>query len=189
MAIAAIAVLSLLAAIVLTILAYKCIIPEKKRAGLNKLGKFIHDLLNFKFLIIEKVMQFFYVLANALTLSFGALMLFNFEKVYDGYDWYTGEIEYTTQWNGWIGILIVILGPIALRLTYELLMMGIMLIKNVIQINNKLKDQNENMGNDPFADGSTAEYVEAITPKAPENKFCINCGAALENGQCPNCHF
>ena len=36
----------------------------------------------------------------------------------------------------------MILGPILIRLVYELLMMAILLLKNVISINNKLRNQN-----------------------------------------------
>ena len=176
----AIIILSVLATIVATVLAYIYIIPEKKRAGLNNFGKFLHDLLNFKFLIIEKILQFFYVLANAFALCFGFFMLFYVEE---RWSYYGGSSK---EWRGWIGLLIIILAPIAIRLTYELAMMGIMLVKNVIQINNKLKNQNEAGSGDPFAQ-EVPEYVQAMAPKAPENKFCINCGAALENGHCPNC--
>lgn len=48
-----------------------------------------------------------------------------------------------TNWYGIYGILIAVLGPFAIRLLFEGLIMGILLIKNVIQINRKLKDQVE----------------------------------------------
>ena len=40
---------ALVATLVFTVLAYKFIVPEKKRAGLNKLGQFLSDIFNFKF--------------------------------------------------------------------------------------------------------------------------------------------
>jgi hypothetical protein len=42
-----------------------------------------------------------------------------------------------------IGLAITVLGPIALRLAYEMLMMFILLVKNVIDINGKLKVEKE----------------------------------------------
>jgi hypothetical protein len=33
----------------------------------------------------------------------------------------------------------MLLGPVVIRLVYEAIMMGILLVKNVMQINNKLK--------------------------------------------------
>ena len=40
------------------------------------------------------------------------------------------------------GILLMILGPIAVRLSYELVMMAVLAVKNIISINNKLRNQN-----------------------------------------------
>ena len=40
------------------------------------------------------------------------------------------------------GILLMILGPIGVRVTYELLMMAVLAVKNIISINNKLRNQN-----------------------------------------------
>lgn len=49
-------VFAVLAAIVATVLAFIFLVPEKRRAKLNGFGKFIHDTLNFKYLIISKVL-------------------------------------------------------------------------------------------------------------------------------------
>ena len=52
---------------------------------------------------------------------------------------------FCTDWNGWMGgkgILLMILGPIGVRVTYELLMMAVLAVKNIISINNKLRNQN-----------------------------------------------
>ena len=48
-----------------------------------------------------------------------------------------------TEWYGIYGILAAVLGPIAIRLAYEIIIMGILLVKNVMQINKKLKSQTE----------------------------------------------
>lgn len=53
-------------------------------------------------------------------------------------DWFTG----TRHWLGGYGILVMVLGPIVIRLVYELLMIAVLLLKNVISINNKLRSQN-----------------------------------------------
>jgi drug/metabolite transporter (DMT)-like permease len=63
----------------------------------------------------------------------GVLMLFGFETTY----W--GDIE----WAGGYGLLLAILGPVVLRLFFEASMMFILLVKNTISINNKLKNQNK----------------------------------------------
>ena len=89
----------------------------------------------------------------------------------------------------------MVLGPIAVRLCYELLMMAVLLLKNVISINRKLKNQNERSADaDLFAvpelhrtqPAKPAAPVTPVAPAAPS--FCTRCGAHLdENGHCPNC--
>ena len=189
--VAASGVLSVIAtilAIVVTVLAFIFIVPEKRREKLNAFGKFLHDTCNFKYLVVEKILQALYIFATAVVILNGFFMLFT--VVYG-------------QWLGGYGILVMILGPIVIRLVYELLMMVIILIKNVISINNKLKNQNgDNADGDVFASPDISGVREAIKqqveakkaetaeekPAAPAAKFCIKCGAKLdENGNCPNC--
>ena len=128
--------IAIVATIVGTILAYKHIVPEKKRENLNKLGKFLSDVFNFKFLIVEKILQFLYVLSTIACVCTGICMIF-------GISIYTSSWsnETYTTWYGIYGILLAILGPIAVRISFECLMMFILLVKNVIQINKKLKGQ------------------------------------------------
>lgn len=132
------AFVALVATIVLTILAYKHIVPEKKRSSLNKLGQFLNDVFNFKFLIVEKILQFLYVLSTIACVCFGVSMLFGISIYHSSYF----DKTYT-DWYGLYGILTAVLGPIAIRLIFECLLMGLLLVKNVIQINKKMKDQVE----------------------------------------------
>lgn len=46
-------VFAVLAAIAAMVLAFIFLVPEKRREKLNGFGKFIHDTLNFKYLIIS----------------------------------------------------------------------------------------------------------------------------------------
>lgn len=43
------------------------------------------------------------------------------------------------KWLGGYGLLLMILGPIVVRLIFEFLMMALLLVKNVISINNKMR--------------------------------------------------
>ena len=43
------------------------------------------------------------------------------------------------KWLGGYGFLLMVLGPIVARLIFEFLMMALLLVKNVISINNKLR--------------------------------------------------
>ncbi len=120
-------------AVVATVLAYVFIVPESRREKLNAFGKFLHDTFNFKYLIVEKILQALYIFFTADLIILGFFMLFAAPEDFFGH----------RHWLGGYGILIMILGPILIRLIYELLMMAILLLKNVISINNKLRNQNE----------------------------------------------
>lgn len=193
-----------LLALAATVLAFIFIIPEKRLPKLNGFLKFLHDLFNFKFLIIEKILQFCYVLATASVISYGLITLFQFRERYS----YYGS---SYEWTGYYGLIYLILGPIAVRLAYEVLMLAIIAIKNIIKINNKLKNQNEDDDNSsPFITETFASnyiksqstepeqpmyeqplYSVPNTPPTPPsaNYFCANCGSRLDaNGVCPNCN-
>ena len=173
--------------IVATVLAFIFFVPEKRRPRMGKFGKFLHDTLNFKYLIIEKIMQALYIFATAFVIIAGFCMLFYVEQ---SYGWYS-----SSTWYGGYGILLMLFGPIAVRIAYELMMMFILLIKNVIQINNKLKNNNEDNGQaSAFGMPNMADYTSPA--EAPVNpvepvymyRFCNHCGNPLNpDGSCPNC--
>ena len=189
------AVAAFILAIVATVLAFIFIVPEKRRAKLNAFGRFLHDTCNFKYLVVEKILQTLYIFATALVILSGFFMLF--QSTYG-------------HWLGGAGIAAMLLGPIAIRLVYELLMMVVILVKNVIGINKKLKNQNDGAAGsaDVFAAPDMVEMREAVrqkreamqaqaaeraaqaqAPAADEKpRFCVNCGSPLdEAGNCPNC--
>lgn len=171
-------------ALAVAILAFIFIVPEKRRAKLNKFGQFLHDLCNFKFLIIEKILQFCYVLATSFSIIAGFFMLFWVESYHSYY--YS-----RTEWFGYYGLLTMILGPIAIRIGYELLMMAILAVKNIIQINNKLKNQNDDAADaNPFSTPNVADYYtpQQAAPTAENVSYCPYCGAQKEpDAFCPNC--
>lgn len=127
-------ILGIILSLAATVFVFIFIFPESKRASLPPIGQFVHDLIHFKFLIIEKVLKFLYTFLTAFCFIGGFLMLFWFTK---SYSWFGSAPKLV--WRGWIGLVLMILGPIAVRLVYEASMMFILLITNVIQINNKLK--------------------------------------------------
>ena len=194
----AISFLAVIAAVALTVLAFIFIVPEKKFGKLNKFGQFLHKTLNFKYLIIEKILQALYIFFTALVILVGVVMLFSFTSSYNGL--------IPARWLGGYGLLYIIFGPIIVRIIFEFIMMAILLVKNVISINNKLKNQNPDAnGDDIFATPDIDEIKSAFTPTSPEApvvpvaaaptdpvanqpSFCTKCGAPLDkNGKCPNC--
>lgn len=175
-------------AVVATVLAYVFIVPENRREKLNAFGKFLHDTCNFKYLIVEKILQALYIFFTADMIILGFFMLFAAPKDFFG----------DRHWLGGYGILVMVLGPIVIRLVYELLMMAVLLLKNVISINNKLRSQNgegEKGGifTAPDMSGLRQQFqAKTAQPKSPQSapaaKFCGKCAAPLdETGKCPNC--
>lgn len=198
-------VMAVLTAIAATVLAFIFIVPEKKGAKLKGIGKLLHDICNFKFLTLEKIMQALYIFVTVLAI----LMC-----------WVSGiEALYWEEFGA--GLLLMFVGPfvafIGVRIAYEIIMMSILLVKNVIQINNKLKNQNDEAGADAFSmDGLKDKYFEAkpatapveevtaapvapvapvapaapvaapAAPVAPVARFCAKCGASTVDGHCPN---
>ena len=111
----------LLLAVVLTVLAFIFIVPENRREKLSAFGKCLHDTCNFNYLLIEKILQALYIFLTVFAILMGL---------------------YTLVHNFWVGLALTIIMPIAIRLIYEFLMMAVLLLKHVIMIDNKLKNQN-----------------------------------------------
>lgn len=111
--------IALVLAIAATVLAFIFIVPEKRREKLGAFGKFLHDACTFKFLLVEKILQALYIFSTAFIVLYGVFLLFNVEYSYWG----------GTHWTGGVGLLCILLGPILIRLSYELMMMAILLLK------------------------------------------------------------
>ena len=135
------ALLGAIAAITCTVLSLIFITPDNKRDSLNKFFVFIHDLFNFKFLLIEKVLKVLYIFSTLFCVGFGFFGLFSGEETWGGYRSYALPF-----------FLLLLFGPIITRLIFEGLMMFILLVRNTIEINNKLRGESsapktENPGN------------------------------------------
>lgn len=174
-------VFAVLAAIAATVLAFIFLVPEKRRAKLNGFGKFVHDTLNFKYLIISKVLQALYIFNTAFVILAGFFMLF--------------QTDIFDRWMGGYGLLVMLLGPIIIRVVYELLMLSLLLVQNVISINRKLRNQNDEDGKeaDIFASPDLSGFKATFRKQQTSNpnagaRFCFRCGAPLDPyGNCPNC--
>ena len=120
-------------AIAATVLSYIFIKPEHKAAKMPKFIRVIRDILEMKELYLEKVLKALYIVSTLFCVIAGVLLLFNVyvPYVHDG----VPEI----RWNGGYGLLLMVVGPIVLRLIYEGLLMFVLLVKNTMQINKKLK--------------------------------------------------
>lgn len=175
--------IALVLAITATVLAFVFIVPEKRREKLGAFGKFLHDACTFKFLLVEKILQGLYIFSTAFVILYGVFLLFNVEYSYWG----------GTHWTSGMGLLFIFLGPVLIRLSYELMMVVILLLKNVISINRKLADQTGASGADVFLAPDMAKLREEARQQhtaqeaAPQRSYCRVCGTELVDGVCPKC--
>ena len=110
------------------------VLPRKYDGRLgNKFLQLLHDYFNFKTFYVEVLTKFIFVLLTCACVFVGFLLMF-------------GEFEYYgyfgmrfTQSTFLYGLGLMLLGPLVLRVTYEFVMMAILLVQNVISINRKLK--------------------------------------------------
>lgn len=153
-------IVTLILAIAGTVLAYIFIIPKSKVKNLNKFWYFVHNVFNFKTLLVEKIFKALYVYATINCIVTGFLMLFS---------------SFLT------GLLIMILGPIAARIVFEMIMMFIMLVQNTNALRNKFCGD----GDDILP--ADAPLMEKQPPK--EYVFCPACGTRFNklDGRCPGC--
>jgi len=124
-------ILAVIAALTLTILSVIFITPAKKRNSLPKFFQLCHDIFNFKGLFLEKILKFTYIFATLYVIIGGFFGLF-----------FSGSGEAVIS-----NLLAIVITPIIIRLFYELFMMIILLVKNVIEINNKLADNGKKTDN------------------------------------------
>lgn len=176
-------------ALVLAILCCIFILPERKRARLPMFFKFLHDLFNFKFLILEYILKFFYMLCTIGCISVGFFLLFSGES-------YRRHFESAAP----IGLLLIIAGPILVRIVYELEMMFIITVSNVTSIKRKLYEEGAGEKKNIFAEYKSAKPVAPVTPMGMGNapqmgmpaapaKVCSACGTPNNpaSGFCVKC--
>lgn len=176
------AIVSLVLAAVVLVLALIFIVPAKKRDTLPMGLKILHDVCNFNGLMVEVILKAVYIFATAFSILFGFFALF-LEPL--------------------IGLIMLFIYPIALRIVFEFMMMAILLVKNVIAINMKLKSQTDSDGKDGMgfdysqfksekkpAPVATAAPVAPAAPAAEAAaSFCPNCGAKVstDSAFCSEC--
>ena len=166
---------SIILALIITIAVYILIMPESKRAGMSGFPAILHDIFQFKSFLVEKIVKFLYVFSTIYLFVFGFFTLFK-------------------QFGS--GLALMLLGPIVLRIVYELFMLAILLVKNVIDINRKLGPvpasrpaPTQRRASEPRhesaprrsaapADTKTCPFCGREIPKAAG--FCKYCGKKLE---------
>lgn len=123
------AIISVICAIILAII----FLPTERRKSMKGFGAWLHDVFNFRTLVIEKIFKFLYILSTCFCIFAGLTLIFS-----------AIGSEYDAGMTVLIGFLLVILGPAAVRILYEFIMMFILLVTNVMEINKKMDRIPEN---------------------------------------------
>ena len=145
-------ILGIILALAATIVAWIMIVPEQKRPQLNKFFQYLHDLFNFKSLWLEKILKFLYIFETLACVIVGFFMLFSFSSYGFG----------RRTWTGWIGLLVMIFGPIFVRIGFEFTMMLVLLVKNTMEVNDKLNAQPGSRYQEKLAEAKRREEEAAV---------------------------
>lgn len=140
-------ILAVIATIVLVILIYVMILPKSKDGKLNGFFQWVHDFFHMKKLYIESVLRFFYILGTIFWLCVGFFFMFVAKPVI------------------LLGLAIMVGSFIINRLLFEFNMLLILLVKNTMEINNRLNNKGGNLA---FADQSsfTEKFSQAASAAA-----------------------
>lgn len=145
-------IIGIVLAVAATIFICVRVMPKKYDGRLDsKFLQFLHDFFNFKTFYIEALTKFIFVLLTCLCIFVGFLLMFGKFEYY-GYFGMT-----FTQSTFLYGLGIMLLGPLVLRVTYEFVMMAILLVQNVIDINRKMKAPAANAASFAPADNEAEE--------------------------------
>ncbi|MBQ3404150.1 MAG: hypothetical protein IJG63_01880, partial [Oscillospiraceae bacterium] len=149
-------IIGLVFALAATVLLYIFVMPKSKEGCLPAFFQTLRDFFNFKTLYLEFIIKVVYTFSTLACIFMGFFLLF-------AHDYYSSTALQ--------GLLIMILGPIVLRITYELLIMTVLLVKNVMEINGKLR-------------GTARKEV-----RQPVMRYCTMCGTRYDitAGRCPVC--
>ncbi len=156
----------LVVAVVLTALLLVLVLPKQKDGHLPAFFQLLYDLFTPKALMIEKLPQVLYVFLNCLTVLFGIAIFFN--GFFAGF----GRIV--------LGLVILVVGPVLLRVIHELLLLAVMQVKATREINQKLDRLTGAACRQRAAQGT-----EPQTPPAPPARpmvHCTHCGTWYREG-------
>ena len=146
-------ILGLAAIVAAMVLLYFKVLPQRLDGTFtNRYLQMIHDYFNFKKLYIESVLKFLFTLATVICVVLGSVGLLQalvdlvgglIDMVrYFGLEYFPYLLgDFMLSILG--SVLLAVLGPVVLRLVYEGTMMLILMVKNVIEINGKIKAPEE----------------------------------------------
>lgn len=163
--------------VALTVLCCIFILPEKKRAKHNKIFGIIADIFTFKDLLLDKILTVLYTFSTIACIVTGIFYLISINYYFS----WDGKLN-VSGYMGLPGLILLVGGPIAVRIVFEIIMMFVLLVKNTIAINNKLS------ANVEVKTEEQAPVVEPEPEYVPNMLYCVKCGTQYDanKGNCPN---
>lgn len=125
-------ILGIICALVVTILLYIFVFPESRKDYLGDFLLFVRNFFDMKYLLIEKILKFFYVFSTIFIICYGVFLLF-------------GDTLF-------LGLVFLALGPVVQRIVYEIYMLGVLLVKNTMEINKKIDGKKDGASTSTFTD-------------------------------------
>lgn len=156
-----------LAALIITIVLCAVILPKSREGQYTGFLKFVRDYFLMKYLVIEAVLRFFFVLETIGCFTIGFFLLFARTP---GYGYYEGTSTAP------IGLGFIIVGPFVVRLAYEISMLMIMMLKNVMEINAKMSGD---------ANGATSAFDIPMPQTSQFNQAPFGNQAPMNNQPSP----
>ena len=123
-------IVCLILAIVGGVVLYLTFLSKKNEHKFTGILGWLYDFLNFKNMILEMILKVLYLIIAGFITLYSVVILF------------AGPGNFGANFLSFLMFLIV--GNIIVRVTYELLLMTIMLCRNVSDINKKLKKEEKN---------------------------------------------
>ena len=119
----------LVLAVALTALLVVLVLPKEKDGHLPSVFQMLYDLFSPKTLVMEKLLQILYVFLTCLAVLYGIVVFFS--GFFSGFQ------------NLALGLVILAVGPILLRVGYELILLLVMQVKTTREIHQKLTQMTE----------------------------------------------
>ncbi len=109
--------IAILVAVILGVVLYFTFLKKENEGKFTGWKNVVYDFFNFNKFYTEEIMKFVYVMLTAAFVVIGVFMLF---------------IDFAT------GLILLVLGNVALRVSYELIMMFVILCRKTVSIDRKL---------------------------------------------------
>lgn len=155
---ATIFIIVILVAIILGAVFYFTFLNKKNEGKFTGTKEKIYNFFNFNRFYVEDILKLLYVISAAVVTAVGIVQLF----------------------SGISGILVIIIGNVALRISYELIMMFIILCRKTVSVDKKLDKITDFYGDD-FDEGEYCCEKDECADCAEDD--CADC----EEGGCESC--